>query len=82
VRKKVRSSLNSVEVNNFINAGDNGEHADDEDDDNVPKHTVNTQQQTPNMEKRNIQIPAGSVSSDESKENTGPTNVNFIKIII
>lgn len=80
MRKKVRSSLNSVEVNNFINAGDNAQQADDEE--NGPKHTVNTQQQTPNMEKRNIHMPANSVSSDESKENTGPTNVKFIILMI
>jgi hypothetical protein len=65
---KLRSSLNSAEVNNFVNAGDNGA-------DHEPRITVNTQNHTPNMEKRNIVRDDGSVSSEEDKENAGSINV-------
>ena len=70
---KLRSSLNSAEVNNFVNAGDNLVH--DNGADHEPRITVNTQQHTPNMEKRNIVRDDRSVSSEEDKENAGSINV-------
>lgn len=76
-RKRLRSTLNNSEINNFIQ-GSSGSHPSDNairNPENERKGTENTQQQTPNLEKR--QVPRGSVSSEESKEGTTGVSIKF-----
>ena len=62
-QKKVRSSLNNSDINSFVPSRDNMRQSNQ----NFGILSVNTQQQTPNLEKRELERQ-GSVSSEEEKE--------------
>ncbi|CAI2372237.1 unnamed protein product [Moneuplotes crassus] len=62
-QKKVRTSLNNSEINSFIQSRDNARQSNP----NIGILSINTQQQTPNMEKRELERQ-GSVSSEEEKK--------------
>ena len=62
-QKKIRTSLNNSDVNSFIQSRDNARQSNA----NLGILSINTQQQTPNMEKRELERE-GSVSSEEEKK--------------
>lgn len=80
----MRRSLNNSEVNNFVNDSEDDAPVDHEGPRKARKLTDNTMQQTPNMEKRDLEPPENSVSSEESKENIENASFvcNFSRIIL